>query len=436
MSDVTSANPRTPAAPEPVQPSSYVGFDTITSQIEHRLLKRGFQFNVLVAGHSGLGKSTLVNSLFATDLVQSQGRKEAAALEDLLTKTTEISVTSHQLLENNVRLNINVIDTPGFGDHINNEKCVDPIIKYIKDQYSTHLRKELTANRERHIQDSRVHAVLYFIQPNNYGLKALDVIALKKLSEMVNVIPVIAKADALTLDERENFRRILQEEFKQLNLNLYPYDSEEYFPEEKALNDSIRSIIPFAIIGSNTLITGENGEVFRGRRTKWGNINIEDSNQSEFTYLRDFLTRTHLQDLIDSTAFVHYESFRSKQLTSLKEQVGHKEAANSGNSSNSSNSNNNASNPSTRAAQAPAQTFSQPAAPANNVPATFNPPQLPQQSTFHQTPIPLNVGGQGKSTSTTTGTGFNPAAPFSIPGIPNGFNAFPGMPVNQNNGNN
>lgn len=33
-----------------LQPSSYVGFDTITTQIEHRLLKRGFQFNILVAG--------------------------------------------------------------------------------------------------------------------------------------------------------------------------------------------------------------------------------------------------------------------------------------------------------------------------------------------------------------------------------------------------
>jgi hypothetical protein len=29
---------------------SYVGFDSITSQIEHKLLKRGFQFNVIVVG--------------------------------------------------------------------------------------------------------------------------------------------------------------------------------------------------------------------------------------------------------------------------------------------------------------------------------------------------------------------------------------------------
>jgi septin 3/9/12 len=37
-------------------------------------------------------------------------------------------------------------------------------------------------------------------------------------------------------------------------------------------------------------------------------------------YLRNFLTKTHLQDLIESTALIHYESFRAKQLLALKEQ--------------------------------------------------------------------------------------------------------------------
>jgi septin family protein len=35
-----------------IRAASYVGFDTITQQIEHKLLKRGFQFNVIVVGPS------------------------------------------------------------------------------------------------------------------------------------------------------------------------------------------------------------------------------------------------------------------------------------------------------------------------------------------------------------------------------------------------
>jgi septin 3/9/12 len=33
-----------------IRAQSYVGFETITRQIEHKLLKRGFQFNVMVVG--------------------------------------------------------------------------------------------------------------------------------------------------------------------------------------------------------------------------------------------------------------------------------------------------------------------------------------------------------------------------------------------------
>ena len=35
---------------ELVMPKSHVGFDSITKQIERKLLKRGFQFNVICVG--------------------------------------------------------------------------------------------------------------------------------------------------------------------------------------------------------------------------------------------------------------------------------------------------------------------------------------------------------------------------------------------------
>ena len=79
-------------------------------------------------------------------------------------------------------------------------------MKYIKDQHSAYLRKELTAMRDRHIQDTRIHCCLYFVNPTGHSLKPIDIIVMKKLSEVVNVVPVIAKSDSLTLDERERFK--------------------------------------------------------------------------------------------------------------------------------------------------------------------------------------------------------------------------------------
>jgi len=61
------------------------------------------------------------------------------------------------------------------------------------------------------------------------------------------------------------------------------------------------------------------GKAVRGRKNRYGVVNVENENHCEFVYLRNFLTRTHLQDLIETTAQIHYEAFRSKQLLALKE---------------------------------------------------------------------------------------------------------------------
>ena len=77
-------------------------------------------------------------------------------------------------------------------------------------------------------------------------------------------------------------------------------------------------MIPFAIVGSERNVVID-GKAVRGRKTRWGVINVEDENHCEFVHLRNFLTRTHLQDLIETTAQIHYEAFRAKQLLAIKE---------------------------------------------------------------------------------------------------------------------
>ena len=79
-----------------------------------------------------------------------------------------------------------------------------------------------------------------------------------------------------------------------------------------------QNMIPFAVVGSEkSILIG--GKQVRGRQNRWGVINVEDENHCEFVYLRNFLTRTHLQDLIETTSQIHYETFRAKQLLALKE---------------------------------------------------------------------------------------------------------------------
>ena len=46
-----------------------VGFSSLPEQVHRKALKKGFDFTLMVVGESGLGKSTLIQSLFLnTDL--------------------------------------------------------------------------------------------------------------------------------------------------------------------------------------------------------------------------------------------------------------------------------------------------------------------------------------------------------------------------------
>jgi septin 7 len=154
-------------------------------------------------GESGLGKSTLVNTLFNTSLYPPKERK-APSLD--ISKTVSIQSISADIEENGVRLRLTVVDTPGFGDFINNDESWEPIVKNIEQRFDAYLDQEQKVNRM-NIVDNRIHAVVFFIQPTGHSLKPLDVEVMKKLHTKVNLIPVIAKSDTLTDEEIMNFKQ-------------------------------------------------------------------------------------------------------------------------------------------------------------------------------------------------------------------------------------
>nr|XP_023824718.1 septin-5-like isoform X1 [Salvelinus alpinus] len=296
----------------------YVGFATLPNQVHRKSVKKGFAFTLMVAGESGLGKSTLVNSLYLTDLYNN---RKVLNAEERIAQTVFITKHSVGIEEKGVRLRLSIVDTPGFGDAVNNTESWKEIEDYIDQQFEQYFRDESGLNRK-NIQDNRVHCCLYFISPFGHGLRPLDVECMRALHEKVNIVPVLAKADSLTPTEVRRKKMKIREEMEKFGINIYQFpdcdfdEDEEFKQQEQLLKDSI----PFAVIGSNIQVESK-GRKFRGRLYPWGVVEVEDPAHSDFLLLRNMLVKTHMQDLKDVTRETHYENYRAQCIQNMTRMV-------------------------------------------------------------------------------------------------------------------
>jgi len=281
----------------------FVGFSSLPRQVYRKALRNGFEFVMLVVGETGLGKSTLINSMFLTDIYNN---KASAKME----KTVEVGTHQVLLEEGGVKLSLTVVDTPGYGDAVDNTDCWEPVVEYVEKQFDKFLEAETRVKRES-LPDSRVHACLYFIAPSGHGLKRIDVEFMKRIHDKVNIIPVIGKADACTKEELVAFKQKIREQLEEFEISVYE------FPRDDDEAESSDVSAPFALVGSNTVMEDMEGKKFRGRKYPWGCVNIEDQAHSDFSLLRNLLLCEHTQHMIDLTSSTHYENYRCDKLKRL-----------------------------------------------------------------------------------------------------------------------
>lgn len=293
----------------------YVGFATLPNQLHRKSVKKGFDFTLMVAGESGLGKSTLIDSLFLTDLYKDRTLLDAQAR---IPQTLAIERRAVELEEGGVRVKLTVVDTPGFGDAVDNADCWGSIVDYIDQQFEQFFRDESGLNRK-NITDGRVHCCLYFLSPFGHGLRPLDVAFLRAVQHKVNIVPVIGRADALTPREVGSMKEKIRQELEENAISIYQFpdcDSDED-EEFKAQDTELKRSIPFAVVGSNDIVRETKEKAFRGRTYPWGAVEVENPAHCDFLKLRTMLVRTHMQDLKEVTQEIHYENYRAQCIQSL-----------------------------------------------------------------------------------------------------------------------
>ena len=182
------------------------------------------------------------------------------------------------------------------------------------------MKDESGLNRK-NIVDNRIHCCFYFISPYGHGLKPLDVDFMRQLSNKVNIVPVIAKSDCLTMTEIKKLKVRILEELGAAGIKIYQLpdvdsDEDEAYKVEVA---QLRESVPFAVCGANAMVE-IGGKKVRGRQYPWGLVEVENPDHCDFGYLRDLLT-TFMADLQEITHTTFYERARSKALWPFQRQA-------------------------------------------------------------------------------------------------------------------
>ncbi|EMG50937.1 SPR3 Sporulation-regulated protein 3 [Candida maltosa Xu316] len=274
--------------------SAKAGLLELPIQCEKKSAITGGNFTIMLVGGPQTGKTSFINALFGTKLVQDKTFPQ---------ENDRLSISKFQLIENNIKLNLRVIESVNFANSYNSQTSWISLCKYIDDQFKFYF-KQCQQPERLNLIDSRVHCCIYFLKPTCQLLSNLDIQTMKSLCSKTNLIPVIAKSDMLTKKELTSFQKLVQVALIEYKINVC-----SHIPNQNLLTE-IQEKVPFVIVSSLEKHVNQNAKLVRGRLYPWGLVEVENEFHCDFSYLKNLLIVENMLEFISSTE-VFYENFRS-----------------------------------------------------------------------------------------------------------------------------
>ncbi|KAL1918968.1 uncharacterized protein VTP21DRAFT_2349 [Calcarisporiella thermophila] len=241
-------------------------------------------------------------------------------VEDYPEPTKTFQVNEFDVNEEGERIHLRFIDTPGLVNDYRLDHQILELVRYVESQFDTTLAEETKIRRNPKAFDAQVHVCLFLINPQNRGISESEARAINKLGKRVNILPVVAKADTLTIAQSNLIKSCIREQVYELPVFRFETnasDEEDIAtdewadPELEEENRELLQLYPFSIISAESATN-------MGRRYAWGFVNCLDPSHCDFTVVRAVLLVSHRQLLRDMTYRVYYERYRTEKLLARK----------------------------------------------------------------------------------------------------------------------
>ena len=105
------------------------------------VIKRSIRFNIMVAGHEALGKTTFLKLMFRR-YKKLEGAEFVYAKKQR-SRTLQIGQVGHFTLEGHQNIEVYLVDTPGYGNELNNQDAIQVIQNYLESKH----RKWITMDK-------------------------------------------------------------------------------------------------------------------------------------------------------------------------------------------------------------------------------------------------------------------------------------------------
>ncbi|VDL45780.1 unnamed protein product [Hymenolepis diminuta] len=174
-----------------------VGFSKMPKQIYRKAIQRGFTFNIMLVGVTGLGKSTFLNTLFMTDIYNDEHPGPSTRYHKENSATSSVTSQTFHIIEADVHLRLTVTDAPGYGEALDNSACWRLLVEEINRRNAAFMEAESKVERKTVggggsgrlgvMPEDLIHACFYFLSPTGHGVRQMDLEAMRALHDKVSL---------------------------------------------------------------------------------------------------------------------------------------------------------------------------------------------------------------------------------------------------------